>query len=442
MHIAIVTAGGAGMFCGSCMHDNTWARALRAAGAEVTLIPTYTPIRVDEEDQSGAPVFLGGINVYLDHVLPGWRRLPRPLVRWLDAPSIINLATKFGVSNDAHRLGALTLAMLAGESGPQRREIDELVDFLATDLRPDVVCFSNALLVGVVRRLKERYSGRVYCTLQGDDVFLEALPEPYRRRAIAEISMRAAGFDGFLVHSNYYRDFMSEYLSLPVEKFRRIPLGIDLAGHVGQPGERDANPFTVGYFARICAEKGLAELVEAFRILHAKHPHTKLRAGGYLGKSDRRYFEAVRKRTAELGPAFEYVGSPATHAEKVAFYRSLDVLSVPTVYREPKGIYVLEALANGVPVVHPAHGAFPELIAATGGGLLCRPGDPHDLAEKLEELYLDRDRRLALASAGRAAVHARFDPQTMAAATLAAFGSEISQHPAERADDFVQRGAG
>ncbi|MEX0703570.1 MAG: glycosyltransferase family 4 protein [Planctomycetales bacterium] len=422
MHIAIVTAGGAGMFCGSCMHDNTWAMALRAAGAEVTLIPTYTPVRLDEEDQSRSPVFLGGINVYLDHALPGWRRIPRPLVRWLDAGWVINLATKFGVSNDAHRLGALTIEMLAGESGPQRREIDELVEFLANDLRPDVVCFSNALLVGVLRRLKERFAGRVYCTLQGDDVFLEALPEPYRGRAIAAIGERAGEFDGFLVHSDYYRDFMSNYLALPVERFHRIPLGIDLTGHFGQPGERDNNPFTVGYFARICAEKGLAELVEAFRILHAKHPRTKLKAGGYLGKQERGYFERVRDRAGELGEAFEYIGSPATHAEKVEFYRSLDVLSVPTVYHEPKGLYVLEALANGVPVVQPAHGAFPELLAATGGGLLCRPGDPDDLAAKLEELLLDRERRLALGRAGRAAVHARFDPRTMAAATLAAFG--------------------
>ncbi|MEX0718924.1 MAG: glycosyltransferase family 4 protein [Planctomycetaceae bacterium] len=423
MHIAIVTAGGAGMFCGSCMHDNTCAKALRAAGADVTLIPTYTPIRLDEEDQSRAPVFLGGINVYLDHVLPGWKRIPRPLVRWLDAGWIIDLATKFGVSNDAHRLGALTLAMLDGEAGPQRREIDELVHFLANDLKPDVVCFSNALLVGVLRRLKERFPGRVFCTLQGDDVFLEALPEPYRGKAIAAIAERAAEFDGFLVHSDYYRDFMARYLSLPPEKFRRIPLGIDLSGHVGQPGERNQNPFTVGYFARVCPEKGLAELVEAFRILHAKHPRTKLRAGGYLSKQERPYFEKVRQRAADLGDAFEYIGSPATHAEKVAFYRSLDVLSVPTVYHEPKGLYVLEALANGVPVVQPAHGAFPELLSATGGGLLCEPGNAGDLAAKLEELYLDRDRRISLGSAGHAAVHSRFDPQTMAVETLEAFAS-------------------
>ena len=57
MHIAIITAGGAGMFCGSCMHDNSWAKGLLAAGVEVSLLPMYTPIRVDEEDQTSTPVF-------------------------------------------------------------------------------------------------------------------------------------------------------------------------------------------------------------------------------------------------------------------------------------------------------------------------------------------------------------------------------------------------
>ncbi len=66
MHIAIVTAGGAGMFCGSCMHDNTWARSLKKLGTQVTLLPTYTPLTLDEHDESTRPVFLGGINVYLD----------------------------------------------------------------------------------------------------------------------------------------------------------------------------------------------------------------------------------------------------------------------------------------------------------------------------------------------------------------------------------------
>ena len=422
MHIAIVTAGGAGMFCGSCMHDNTWARSLKKQGARVTLVPTYTPLRLDEVDESTAPIFLGGINVYLDTRSALWRKVPRALTRWLDRPAVLDLVTRFGISNNAKQLGELTLAMLAGEAGPQAREVNELADFLVNTLRPDAIFFSNALLVGSVRSIRRRFSGRIFCVLQGDDIFLEDLHEPYRSQALAAIRERARDFDGFFVHSAYYRDFMSGYLDVPAEKFHIVPLGIDLAGHDGPPAERNGQPFTVGYFARICPEKGLHQLVEGFRLLHKRHPQTRLRAAGYLGTRDRDYFAKIREQARDLGTAFEYAGSPPTHEEKVRFLKSLDVLSVPTVYREPKGIYVLEALANGIPVVQPRHGAFPELLEATGGGLLVEPGDPADLARALEELLKDPDGRTQLGRGGRAAVRAHYDDATMAQRTLSTLG--------------------
>lgn len=421
MHIAIITAGGAGMFCGSCMHDNTWARALRAEGAEISLVPTYTPIRVDEQDISVDRVFFGGINVYMEYRSRVWRKIPRPLTRWIDRPWFINMVTRFAVSNDASHLGAMTLAMLDGESGPQRRDVDELVEFLSRQLKPDIICFSNALLVGCLRRLKSEFTGQVYCVLQGDDIYLEGLDAQFRQQAIETIGERAQQFDGFLVHSNFYRDFMSDYLGLPIEKFHCIPLGIDLEGHIGQPVVRNNEKFTIGYFARICPEKGLHQLIDGFRILHSRQPTTRLLVGGYLGDRDKQYFADIQSQTSDLGDAFHYIGSPSSHEEKVEFLRSLDVLSVPTEYKEPKGIYVLEALANGVPVVQPRHGSFLELIESTQGGLLFEPGDAEALADSLEQLILEPERRIEFAEKGRGNVRKLYDPATMARETLAVF---------------------
>jgi len=432
MHIAIVTAGGAGMYCGSCMHDNTWARALIAAGADVTLIPTYTPIRVDEKDQSLGHVFFGGINVYLERYA-AWRMLPRVFTRWLDAPWLLGLATRFGVSNDAKFLGEMTLEMLAGEQGPHRASVEELVKYLCEELRPDVICFSNALLAGAVPALKQQFDGPVFCVLQGDDVFLEDLIEPYRQQAIERMQALVRHFDGFIVHSGYYRDFMARYLQIPLEKFYLLPLGIDLTGHDGLPRERNGSPFTVGYFARVCPEKGLHQLVDAFRLLHARHPETRLRVGGYLGKRDQKYFEELSRETQSLGNAFEYIGSP-DRTEKVRFIQSLDVLSVPTVYHEPKGLYILEALANGIPVVQPRHGAFPELIDATGGGVLVEPGDPEHLAQVLEELMHNDSQRLQLARSGYERVRQQFDPPTMARRSLEIFSKSVSTPPVRAQD--------
>jgi glycosyltransferase involved in cell wall biosynthesis len=431
MHVAIITAGGAGMFCGSCMHDNTWARALLDAGAEVTLIPTYTPIRVDEESLSSQRVFFGGINIYLEHRWQFWRRLPRWMTRWLDHPRLLDLATRGAVSNDAKQLGDLTLEMLAGDSGPQRQQVEELARFLADELKPDLICFSNALLAGALPRIQAKFSGPVLCTLQGDDIFLDSLTESYRARVSAQLSEKAQSFDGFLVHSDYYRDYMAERLSLPRERFRKIPLGIDVgdAGEITGSAVVDSaaarstkdNEFRVGYFARICPEKGLHLLVEAFRILRQRLPNVRLVAGGYLGKRDEAWFAKLRRDAQDLGDSFEYIGSPPDHESKVAFLRTLDVLSVPTVYHEPKGLFALEAMVNGIPVVLPSHGAFPEMIARAGGGLLFEPGRPDELAASLEALLKNPDNRAQLAQKGHDGVREFFSAEVMARESLAVF---------------------
>lgn len=419
------------MFCGSCMHDNTWARALMAAGAEVSLIPTYTPIRVDEADVSSQHVFFGGINVYLASKWRWWRSVPSFVRRWLDYPAIIRLATRKAASNDAAQLGQLTLDMLAGESGPQCKQVEELAKFIGEQLRPDVVVFSNALLAGAVRRIKQLFTGPVLCVLQGDDIFLDGLPDSHREPVLQALRDRASDFDGFITHSRYYAEHMAVELAVPLDRFHQLPLGIDLTGHDGQPRPA-GDPFTIGYFARLCPEKGLHLLVEAFARLHAKHPRTRLRVGGFLGERDRLYVEHVRSQAARLGPACEFVGSPASQAEKVGFLKSLDVLSVPTVYREPKGLSILEALANGVPVVQPAHGAFPELLAATQGGLLFEPGNLDDLVAKWESLLLNPDERLRLAIAGQMKIRELYSSQAMAQQSMQLLESLIRRSETAR----------
>ncbi|WP_299469552.1 glycosyltransferase family 4 protein [uncultured Gimesia sp.] len=425
LHVAIITSGGAGMFCGACMHDNTWTRAMINQGAEATLIPTYTPIRVDEQNMTGSQVFLGGINVYLNFRSRLWRRIPRFFKHWLDTPWIINLATKFGVSNDAHELGALTVTLLEGELGPELKEIEELAQFVGNELKPDVVCLSNALLSGTIKTIKQHFSGPVFCVLQGDDVFLEELGEPYRGRSLELIRQNVQQLDGVLVHSDYYRDFMSDYLDLPIDHFHKVLLGIDLEGHDGTPAENPAGPFTIGFFARLCKEKGLHNVVQAFEIFHEKYPDSRLHVGGFLGKENEAYFRKTTKRLAARGGTYQYWGSPASLAEKVDFYKSLSVLSVPTDYHEPKGLFVLEAMANGVPVVQPAHGAFPELIEKTEGGLLVTPGDPRELADAWERLYLDKEYRLKLARQGYERVRQFYSAELMATESLQFFQKRV-----------------
>src|SRR5579883_2458420 len=184
MKIAYITAGAAGMYCGSCLHDNTLASALLAGGHEVLLVPTYTPIRTDEADVSQKRVFFGGINVYLQQKLALFRHTPWAVDRLLDARGLLKLASRFATRTQAEDLGELTVSMLKGEHGHQRKEVEKLVGWLASEVRPEIVNLTNVLLSGMVDELKRRLNVPVLGTLQGDDIFLEALPEPYRGQAL------------------------------------------------------------------------------------------------------------------------------------------------------------------------------------------------------------------------------------------------------------------
>lgn len=404
------------MFCGSCMQDNDLSRALIRQGCEVSLLPTYTPIRVDRENVASPRVFLGGINLYLDNALPGWRYLPRWLVSWLDHPSIIRMATSRGIENDAAKLGGMTLAMLAGSEGAMQREYRELVHYLV-HLKPDLILFTNALLSGVLPDLRRQYAGPIACLLQGDDLFLESLSPRYGQQAREKISSHARLFDRFIAHSRFYAGHIGAYLNLPSDKFSLLPLSIapfdESAGiapaestpAIEPMGDRPpALPYRIGYFARIAPEKGLLELVRATRLLHEAGLPVELHAGGYLGKSCQEYMHAVEREASALDGRFHYAGSPRDASEKYAFLRRLDVFSVPVTYPEPKGLYVLEALSAGVPVVLPRRGSLPELVASTQGGLLFQPDDPADHARALRQLLENPEERRKCADLGRAAV--------------------------------------
>jgi glycosyltransferase involved in cell wall biosynthesis len=419
MKITYVTAGAAGMYCGSCMRDNTLVAALARQGHDALLVPTYTPIRTDEEDVSQRRVFFGGINVYLQQKLGLFRHTPWFFDRLLDARRLLQWVSRFAVKTDAHVLGDLTVSMLQGEHGRQRKEVGKLVTWLAEEVRPEVVNLTNALLSGMVHELKRRLNVPVLCSLQGDDIYLESLPEPFRGQCMALIREHCREIDGFIATSAYYADFMADYFAVPRGRIHVVLPGINLHGH-GGPRPATEMPPTIGYFARICPEKGLHVLAEAFRILRQTPGagRCRLRVSGWLGENNRRYFDEVQRRLKEagLGDDFAHVESP-DHASKVRFLQSVDVLSVPTKYREPKGLYVLEALANGTPVVQPRHGSFPELVLATGGGLLVTPDDPHDLARRLRQVLEDHRLRDELGRKGKEVIHAHFHADRMAGET-------------------------
>ncbi|QEL16965.1 glycosyltransferase family 4 protein [Limnoglobus roseus] len=423
MRIAFITAGAAGMYCGSCMRDNTLVGALNKIGHDALLIPTYTPIRTDEDDSSQKRVFFGGINVFLQQKSWLFRKTPWLLDRLLDYPRLLKWVSRFAVRTPYSVLGALTVSMLKGEDGFQKKELAKLVAYLRDDVKPDVILLTNALLSGILPALKVALSVPVLVTLQGDDIFLDALPEKDRGACVDLIRENLMFATATISTSRFYADHMNEYLGIHDVPSHVVYPGINLKGH-GEQGRvlPTGGPYRVGYFARIAPEKGFHNLVDAF--IHLRQtpgtPKVLLKASGWLGENNRGYFEQQVKKLAAAGLTddFEHVESK-DHAAKVRFLQSVDVLSVPTTYREPKGLYVLEAWANGLPVVQPAHGSFPELIEMTGAGHLVPPNDPAALAAALVTTLTDAELHQKMSRLGLDRVRDRFTAERMAKETVA-----------------------
>jgi glycosyltransferase involved in cell wall biosynthesis len=416
MNILSITAGAAGMYCGSCLRDNALAAELIARGHRVTLLPIYTPTLTDEPNVSrGNRVLFGGISVYLEQYVPLFRHTPRLLDRIWDSMPVLRAVARRSMKTDPAMLGELTVSMLRGEQGHQRKEIDKLLDWLRDEPAPDVVNLPNSMLIALARPLKRALGRPVCCTLQGEDLFLEGLQQPWKDQALRLIRNQVSEVDCFISVSEAYAEPMAEYLRIPRERIAVVPLGISLSGYDDSP-RPPAPVFTVGYFARVAPEKGLHELSEAYRVMRQELevPAARLLVAGYLGTDHRDYLDRVQRdmHAWGLGAEFQYEGT-LDRNQKIAFLRGLDVLSVPGPFPDPKGMYLLEAMAAGVPVVQPRRGAYPEVVGRTGGGLIVDPSIS-GIAGGLKRLHDDRDLALSLGARGAAGVREHYSIQRSA----------------------------
>jgi glycosyltransferase involved in cell wall biosynthesis len=344
--------------------------------------------------------------------------------------------------------------MLRGEEGRQARELDELIAWLKTQSRPDVICLSTTLLIGMARRLQSELQCPVVCLFQGEDYFLDALPEPARSDCWKTLTERAKEVALFVAPTRTYGELMRSKVGLPAEKLRVVYNGISLEGYESpqsespasasnldnesaipsspvtlhpspsvSPATRHASP-SLGYFARMCKDKGLDTLVEAYIILRQRGRvnDLKLKIGGGCGPGDEPFVAELRERLSKAGALADVEFHPnLDRKEKVAFLKSLTVFSVPALYGEAFGLYLIEAMAAGVPVVQPRSGAFPELVEATAGGVICEAGSAQALANAIEDLLLKPERARALGQSGRRAVGEKFSAEAMARETVKVF---------------------
>ncbi len=431
MNIALLTPGTGSYHCGVCMRDNALAKELHRAGHRALLLPMYLPLTLDESAASpDAPIFFGGVSTYLREKIPPLRRMPRWLDRLLSARWILKMLAGRAAKTGGPELADMTLSMLRGEHGNQAGELRELVAWLKTAFDgapPDAVWLSTALQAGLARSLREELRVPVLGFLQGEDTFLDGLghraPEVWT--LLAE---RMKDTDVWVAPSAYFAGLMAARMRWSGEererRMRVIPNGVaqeDFDAEASSSGRASSGAPTIGYLARFVPGKGIGVLVEAFIILKKRGaiPGLRLRCAGSMTAGDARYAETLRAKLTAAGFAEDAEFLPnVSREEKVSFLRSLDVFSVPATMSEAFGLYVIEALAAGVPVVQPRASAFAEIVNADGG-VLFDPGKSDAesalaLADALEMLLRDPARLRAMGASARATARERFSLRGMA----------------------------
>jgi glycosyltransferase involved in cell wall biosynthesis len=418
--LSILPGSGGSFYCQNCLRDIALAEALRRRGHAVTLMPLYLPATAQTQAPEEVPVFYGAVTLCLRHRYGFLRRLPRAWFAPLDTWPVLRLAARLAGSTSASGLEDLTLSMLRGEHGRQADELRLVSDWVAAlppEEKPDIVVLSNALLAGLAHALKQAARCPVVCWLQDEHVWTDAMDPGLRAAVLRVMAADARGIDRFLAVSAAYAGRMAALLSLDRARVSVVFPGLDPAPY--RQADLSRRPATVGFLSRLSAEEGFDRFVDAFLLLKRDPRFADARLAATGGPSaDKRFLKRQLGKLRNAGVSADAEVSPARFAhDRFGFLSELTLLSVPGgPSPEAFGYYALEAMAAGVPVVLPAQGAFPEIAAAAGCGMLTADARPETLARAWTEMLSSPGRLRREAERGRNAVGTLFSHAAAAAA--------------------------
>jgi glycosyltransferase involved in cell wall biosynthesis len=423
MKIAHIIPGSGGSFyCGNCLRDSKYVRALKELGHQVIKVPLYLPIFDDAHDLEEVPVFYGAVNLYLKQQFPIFRHMPSFIEHALDTKSVLEMAARKAGSTRAKGLEGMTISMLLGEDGNQKEELERLVDWLVDEAKPDVVHLSNALLLGLAHRIKQRMNVPVVCSLQDEDVWVDAMTDHYRKEVWDLMSERGKDVDVFISVSDYFAAEIHQRMIIPENKMQTVYLGVDTLDYTPKPVSEKEH--VIGYLSRMCEENGLAVLVDAFILLrqYPEYLAVKLKITGGKTGDDLHFIKEQKQKISKAGLENEVFWAEEFEGEeRQKFFDSVRLISVPVLNGEAFGLYMLEAMASGIPMVQPALGAFPEVIETCGGGVIYGENTPDQLAKTLGELIFNEIRLQELSAAGISGVKQHFDIHAQAKKMMAVY---------------------
>lgn len=408
--VNIVPGFGGTFYCGNCLRDSGYTKSLIKLGHDAMMLPIYLPLTMEhgiEEDTN--PIFFGAVNIYLKQSFKIFRKMPGWMEHFFNSSAILRYASKKAGSTRTEGLEEMTISMLNGKEGNQEAELQELIDFLKEYEKPDIVHLSNALLLGLAKQIREQLKVPVVCSLQDEDVWVDAMNDYYREKVWDLMSEKAKDVDAFVAVSNYYASEMKKKMRIPDAKMHVVPIGIDSS--IYKYAEPVDKPQAIGFISRMYEEHGFGLLIDAYiklkQIPKFKDVLLKL-SGGYTADDKKYVKKQIRKlKKAGVFQDVEFIDNYLAE-NRYLFFNKLTIVTVPALKGEAFGIYQLESMASGIPVVQPALGAFPEIIEQTGGGVIYSPNTVDTIVEKWSEVLTNPQKITEMSTTGKKSVEDNF----------------------------------
>ena len=402
--VYLITGSGGSFYCGNCYRDMIYLRAIRKVpGTSASAIPLYLPPDETASDSGlDRNVFFGAISMYLREKVPFLKNMPVFFDKLVDSGPMLRMAARRAGTTRTEGLEDMTLNMIRGENAFPEKELQRLVDYLVKDGKPDIIHLSNALIIGLARRIKKKIDVKIVCSLLNEDDWIDEMAEPYQSKAWKLISRESSNVDSFLTPSEYYKDLFISKTGISDHNFYVVPLGFD-PGELPKT-ERKALVPSVGYFCRINSQNGIDKLVDAFIKLKQDNslPGLTLHISGGYTSDDRPFIaDQIKKIKAKGLKSSVRIYPEFQGNSKQEFFSNIDVISVPVRKFDGYGLYLLEANSAGVPFVQPATGAFPEILSRTTGGITYSPDTVAELSASLLKMLKDKDLLTRLGRQGK-----------------------------------------
>lgn len=411
--VYIVPGFGEIFYCQNCIRNIDLAERLTSKGFEIKLAPMYLPLKLDLPQDVNTPVFYGALNVYLRELLPFLRHIPEWIQGLLNSKKVLNMIARRGGSTDPVGYENMTISVMKGEKGRQGEELEKIVHWLKYKEKPDAVHFSNAMLIGMSKRIKEELDIPVFCTLQDENTWIDRMRHPFIEQAWDVLTERSEFVDLFISVSRSYKELILSKTGIPDKKIKVVHIGIPVEKYetVGP----SFNPPVIGYLSRISKELGFDILVDAFiELKKDKFKDLKLRVTGGSAPSDKKFIKEQLKKLDlhNFKQSVEFVPYYNSHDLK-KFFKGLSLVSVPVPEGEAFGIFQIESMLSGIPVVQPELGGFPEVVKETGGGVVYKPNNSEQLAKEIAGLLTNQLRIVSLGETGSKAVYNKFSIDIM-----------------------------